>query len=430
MSSDEPAEPAEKARLLSGQRLAGYGAGIRHLSRSLISREPVKDSMTYHMQELGQWTSLCNLTHTVWGSGSLWVVAARLWLCSCLIAIIVAVSVPDPSELDGSKFTEIATFLRVFISLLLGFFMAASVKRWWACVESFIGLCGTLRNLQMMLLACDAPKHEVTQALGYGVTSAKLLSLELHVQALPSEQQTIAERKGWQDLREKVEESDQDLGFAKLKPEEVDALQQLSDPAGTLWIWIGTYLGTLAGRGHVRALAGPIFARCMVLSSQGLDKILKVRSCITVQAPFIYVQMLSSLVHISNITSAISFGMSLGTAVAKYLVAYDMHIHISKKDLGSAEASVELQALLVSFVFGAVGPVVYQALLEVSVAIAQPFSNSKALVPTDRILEQLVKDLNDGMSAKALCAAACIVHVEREFEGDGQVDGDGDAHGD
>lgn len=422
MSSDEP----EKARLLSGQRLAGYGAGIRHLSRSLISREPVKDSMTYHMQELGRWSSLCNLTHTVWGSGSLWVVAARLWLCSCVVAIIIAITVPDPSQMDGSKFTEIATFLRVFISLLLGFFMAASVKRWWSCVESFIGLCGTLRNLQMMLLACDAPKHEVERTLGYGVTSAKLLSLELHVQALPSEQQTIAERKGWQDLREQVHEND--LGLAKLQPEEVDALQQLSDPAGTLWIWIGTYLGTLAGRGHVRALAGPIFARCMVLSSQGLDKILKVRSCITVQAPFIYVQMLSSLVHISNITSSISFGMTLGTTVAKYLVANDMHI-FTKKGVNRAEASVELQSLLVSFVFGAVGPVVYQALLEVSVAIAQPFSNSKALVPTDRILEQLVKDLNDGMSAKTLCASSCIVHVDKEFEGE-PLDADNDGQGD
>jgi len=379
--------------LLHGQAIPSYGSRIAQMSRSLVYREPVKDAMTYHTQSLTQWTSLSDLSHTVWGSKSLWVIAARLWLTSTLVAVILVVSVPDPTEMDVGKFTDITTFLRVFVSLLLGFFMAASVKRWWACVEAFIGLCGTVRNLQMMLLACNAPRNEVEQALRYGVISAKLLHMELHVQALPSQEQAAADRKGWQDLISQ----DHDDSLAKLLPEEAKALQVTSDSAGTLWIWIGTYVGSLAARGHVRALAGPIFARCMVLSSQGLDKILRVRSCITVQAPFIYVHMLSSLVHISNITSAVSFGLTFGTVVARRQVANNVHL-ITEKGAERIETSFDLQALTVAFVFGAVGPLVYQALLEVSIAIAQPFSNSKALVPTERIVEKLVADLHDGMS--------------------------------
>jgi len=417
MASDGSAEPEKRSLLkFAAGRVGGYGSeSLRHISRRLIYREPVKDAMTYHVSELSQWTSLCNLTHTVWGSSSLWETAAKLWIVSTVIAVTVAMSVPDPSQMDVGKFTEITTFLRVFVSLLLGFFMAASVKRWWACVEAFIGLCGTVRNLQMMLLACDAPDDEVQHVLRHGVVSAKLLSLELSVQALPFKEQAEAEEKGWTRMKD---ESTETGSIAKLLPREAKALQGISDPAGTLWIWIGTYLGAMAGRGHVKALAGPIFARCMVLSSQGLDRILRVRSCIAVQAPFIYVQMLSSLVHISNITSAVSFGLTSGTAVAKILVASEMHIFKFPKEVVKESATtLDLEAWMVAFVFGAIGPVVYQALLEVSIAIAQPFSNSKALVPTDRILETLENDLNDGMSANRFRASAQIIHVDKEFEG-------------
>merc|ERR1719468_162297 len=273
-----------------------------------------------------------------------------------------------------------------------------------------------------MLLACDAPDREMMKVLHYGVLSTRLLSLELSVQAMPGDQQADAEAAGWRALME--EENDSCPSKLKLdvtsrlSVHEAESLQRISDPAGTLWIWIGTYLGAMAGRGHVKALAGPIFARCMVLSSQGLDRILRVRSCIAVQAPFIYVQMLSSLVHISNITSAMSFGLTSGTAVAKILVASEMHIFKFPKEVVKESATtLDLEAWMVAFVFGAIGPVVYQALLEVSIAIAQPFSNSKALVPTDRILETLENDLSDGMSANRFRASAQIIHVDKEFEG-------------
>merc|ERR1719316_66234 len=61
------------------------------------------------------------------------------------------------------------------------------------------------------------------------------------------------------------------------------------------------------------------------------------------------------------------------------------------------QAATDMQTLLVSFFFSCFGPFVYQALLEVSIAIAQPFSNKDAVVPTERILNELEKDLHDAM---------------------------------
>jgi len=283
---------------------------------------------------------------------------------------------------------------------MIGFFMAASVKRWWRVVNAFINLCGTVRNLQMMLLACDAPDDEAKETLRFGVMSAKLLSLEFSVRVLPTQEQAAAEKQGWHDLEEEA----CDISLESLQPQEAEALKRTSDPSGTLWIWIGTYLGALAGRGHIHFLAGPILARCMVLSSQGLGYVLAARSSVTVQAPFIYAQMLASLVHISNICTAVSFGLTSGTFAAKRLAG------------NNQSTLIDLQDLLVAAVFGALGPVVYQALLEVSIAIAQPFSNSKALIRTDRLLEQLVTDLQDGIRSSISFRLSGTAGVQRGFE--------------
>merc|ERR1719197_2067786 len=124
------------------------------------------------------------------------------------------------------------------------------------------------------------------------------------------------------------------------------------------------------------------------------------------QAPFIYVQVLSSLVHINNIVNAVSFGLTWGAAVGTILVHWRMHIeHLtvgkdgSKVEAAQEQAEQEGGDLLVSFFFSCFGPFVYQALLEVSIAISQPFSNRDAVIPTDRMIKALEKDLREALLA-------------------------------
>merc|ERR1719181_1528421 len=83
-------------------------------------------------------------------------------------------------------------------------------------------------------------------------------------------------------------------------------------------------------------------------------------------------------------------GVSLGTL----LQHHRMHMFATERAT-EKEAATDGQSLLVAFFFSCFGPFVYQALLETSIAIAQPFSNSDAVVPTKRILNVLEKDLHD-----------------------------------
>jgi len=132
----------------------GKTSRVWSFTRGLIHREPVTDSMTYNSQDLASWNSLVYMSFTVWNRKSLWMTALKLMMLSAFVGIIVVASVEDPAALKVSKFDAISSFLRVFVGLLLGFFMSASVKRWWGCVEAFLGLCTTIRKMQMILCAC------------------------------------------------------------------------------------------------------------------------------------------------------------------------------------------------------------------------------------------------------------------------------------
>jgi predicted membrane chloride channel (bestrophin family) len=419
---DEPIRPFSA-------RAKEYGSAM---ARRLVYRDPVKDAMTYHTADLSSWNSLVFVTFTVWNRRSLWITAAKLLCLSIVVCFFTLVWLEDPAALKVSRFAKISSFLRVFVGLLLGFFMSASVKRWWACVEAFLALCGVCRKLQMALNACGVSDEHKHRILHYAVVSVWILHHELHVQALSEEEQEIANQQGWaaiasgENIHEEWQSGD-DRRFTSLSKEEISTLQSMSDPAGTLWVWIGAYVGNLAKDGAIKTLAPPSFSRCMALSGEGLDKILKIRSTITVQAPYIYVQMLASLVHLNNIINALSFGLTAGSSVGTWLAYHHWNIFQKKAEATGEQAMVDMQALLISFFFSCFGPFIYQALLEVSIAIAQPFSNEDAVVPTKRMLKALVQDLHDGFvpvfpplgTAPPVLAAASMF-----VEGDAEADDD------
>jgi len=359
----------------------------------------VLDSMTYHAADLTTWSSLMVGSFTVWRRHSLWMVTLKLFGVSLVVALMVLAISKDPAALQVSKFTAISNFLRVFVGLLLGFFMSVSVTRWWACAEAFQRLCGAVRCLQIHLNSCGVCEELQTQVLRYGVVSAWILHVQLHIEALPAEELAEGIDEGWEKLRT-CKGHDKTLG--KLLPEEFDILQRASDPPGVLWMWMGSLIGHMAEEGHIPGLASPTYGRILGMTLDGFNAIRDVRTSITVQAPYIYVQMLSSLVHINNIVNAISFGMTWGASMGTLLVYLGVKYRLRAPGEGSSnvvatheEATADMQTLLVSFFFSCFGPFIYQALLEVSIALAQPFSTKDAVVPTHRILRQLEKDLID-----------------------------------
>jgi len=366
-------------------------------AKNLDEDQEVVDCMTYQTHQLTTWTAFITPANTVWMNPTLWMMMLRLLFLSMLVAILVLFLVPDPVTLRTHKFTKISTFLNVFVGLLLGFFMSSSMNRWYSCASGFLELFDAIRNLQMQFFALGVEESKINLCIRYGVLSAHLLNMELHAEALPAGEREEAARAMWEQL--KAPEGETESGskrFNVMYPQEREVLEKVDDPSGLMWIWVGSLVGRLANDGHIPLMASPTYGRIIGLAQDAHGGIRQVRASISVQAPFIYVHMLATLVHINNLLNAVSFGFTVGTCASVILMfhkAHPAHDHVHATDV---HVYRDIQNVVVSFFYSMFGPFLYQALLEVAICIAQPFASEAGKIPMARLLARLEKDLNDG----------------------------------
>lgn len=309
-------------------------------------------------------------------------------LLSFVVAIIVFAAVPSAGKLHVDQLRQISRFMNAFVGLLLGFFMASSVNRWWACAEGFLILFDAIRALQMQLCALGVQEEKVRNCVRYGVVSAWILSWQLHTEALRDDEMDESSCHMWKRLETG---EGLDTFYASILPEELDVLRDIHDPAGLLWMWVGSFVARLAQDGDIPPMQSPTYGRIMNLATDAHGGIRRVRSSISVQAPYIYVQLLASLVHLNNFVNAFAFGLTFGATIG---LTYQLYFHSEQATI--ADSSWVAQSVLVSFFFSCFGPFIYQAMLEVSIVLAEPFSSPDGEIPTERLIKRLEKDLHDG----------------------------------
>lgn len=324
---------------------------------------------------------------------------AILVVIQWITALTVFHLVEDPSALKVSKFKQISIFLNVFVGLLLSFFMSSSINRWYACAGGFLELFDAIRNLQMQFFALGVREELITICMRYGCLSAHLLNMQLKSECMEEEQAKEYMKKQWDGMT-----WDGEIGpsfnIAFATPAERATLERVDDPACTLWIWVASRIGRMAQDQDIPGMATPTYGRIVGLVQNAHGGIRSVRASCQVQTPFIYVHLLASLVHINNILNAISFGLTMGISVAVWLAGRKTKGFSDKemfKPASPKEVAQDLQNLVVVFFFSVFGPLLYQALLEVAICIAQPFAaQSRGSIPTRRLLNTLEKDLRDG----------------------------------
>merc|ERR1719310_652187 len=115
----------------------------------------------------------------------------------------------------------------------------------------------------------------------------------------------------WKEL----ESEEMDRKFGNLRTDEIELLRNIHDPAGLLWTWVASFVARLAQDGFVPPMQSPTYGRVMHHVVDAHTGIRKVRSSLSVQAPYIYVHLLASLVHLNNVVNAISFGIAWGASL-------------------------------------------------------------------------------------------------------------------
>jgi len=226
--------------------------------------------------------------------------------------------------------------------------------------------------------------------------------MEAHRDAVtPPERQTLLDDEWARMLEERpglVACNEEDLLTKMLGKE-------YGQPSAAIWTWVSSKIGHMAQSGEIPAMATPTFGRIMGIVHGAYRGVRTVKGSVTVQAPFVYVHMLSTLVHLNNFVNAFSFGLITGVAcgtvaqedpaMARILNEAGAHIHYTK-DASQKEAHVDIQNFIVSFILSILGPFLYTALLEVAITLAQPFNHEHGTFPVIKMIENLERDLVDG----------------------------------
>merc|ERR1719291_478789 len=361
--------------------------------------------MTYRADVLTSWTSLFQLrgVKTAFSSPTAWQAMGRLLLLSIVVAVLLLIVVPNPAQMKTSKFQQIAVFLRVFVGLLLGFFLSTSVNRWFECTQGFLELYDSIRSLQVQLLALGVPEEQREKVMRYATVSGWLLGMTLQIEALQCEEdKERAAEDMYDSLRSDVElASDRDSDdhvtekrFNVLEDEEIEIIKKMGDPASMMWIWVASYIGRMAMDGWIPPMQSPTYGLIILCVEKAQSAIRSVRQSVLVQAPFIYVHLLSSLVHVNNMVNGVSFGIVLGAFIGTCLQYHGVSgvysTNSKEKDLVS-----DFENLIISFFICVVGPFLYHVILEVCICISQPFASEDSQIPTDRLMQRLQKDLVD-----------------------------------
>jgi len=362
-----------------------------------LEAQGIVDTMLYSTQKLTSWEVFGISSLTVWYNSKLWFMMLRLAGIAVLVQLATVFLVPDPVILKVSRFTEISKFLNVVVGLLLGFFLSSSMNRWYTCVNGFLTLLDAIRNLQMQFTALGVPEPETILCLRYGLSSAWLLYGQLVTENKKGEAGRTASDQMWQAMSMKVARIDRSGNTMMLAQWEIDALKKTRDPPGIVWMWVAALIGRLAQDGWIPPMPSPTYGRVMNLCQEAHAGIREVRAAISVQSPFPYTHALATLVQINNLLNAVTFGVVSGLAISTSLAYHGVRLPGQASVVARGrDQHQDMQTMAVTFMYCSLGPLLYQALLLISVQLAQPFEHGEAWIPMDRLADQLEQDMCNG----------------------------------
>lgn len=368
----------------------------------------IHDSMTYNTKTLTTWRVFFSNERTVWLKPELWHMMLKLSGVALLTCICTLLFVPNPAVFKTAKFTAVSKFLNVVVGLLLGFFLSSSMVRWHNTVNGFLGLLDSLRNLHVQFLALGVRDADLINVIRYGYGSAWLLYEQLIMDTRFITTGNCDRDGMWDRIGRKKARLDRTGTTAVLTAGEINVLRLAHDPPHILWTWVGVLLGGLAQDGWIPPMNSPTYGRIMNICQNAHAHIREVKLCINVQAPLSYCHTLSTLVHINNLLSALTMGIVSGLAIGTALLANDIHFHdslpLAQKHAHASmrESDQDWQNLAVTGIYCFFGPLLYQALLMISMFLAQPFQSEDAEIPMKTLLYQLEVDLCDSRDSVRL----------------------------
>jgi len=441
--------PEEETKPLLGKKsfaaLVSSEKAKAALGKLMQGKPKSKEHLVYNPHYLTSWAIFTARFGTVFSDRKIWYITAGLIAVAMGSGTMLFLAVPRPQDLETDFLFEVVLYFKVFIAFMLGLFMQSCLKRWFACMVALTDFLLAIRKLSWMLDSAGVPADQRDAAQRYMILSCYLLENEITGIWVDDPEKVKAR---WTALASYLTEErlvhDYEL---VLLESEVDHDQR----AARVWIWIGQIVTGV----DKQYMAAPMKGALMGTVNEATKVIMDIKNYVQFQLPYMYCQMLAFFVHLNNILIALACGAAVAVtlatlgsdgplgepgALAGALAgghgghgsqdhgdsggdagggAADMHLftiagHVVRAywdDVPRRKIYRAVQAILGQLFILLIQPIIYQAFLEISSTLCDPFTHPVYGMP----LHQNIEELRLQIMAGNLLAAQDLDTIEADY---------------
>jgi len=326
--------------------------------------------LRYDMKKLVKWsailTSLSSGTVFTMDTTALMNVVLMFGIASfaCIVTVLAHIDNWEAlQKLDTDPLETLAAQITAFVPFVLALYVSLTLSRWWALRTAALGkVFDAFANISM-IISCELYDKKWlelrTQVAKYGFASVQLLM------------QAARMKENLKTL------TDGDM----LTPIEVNAISQLTDlwqRPMILWAWIMRVC--VSAMDHNKSPA-PRTSAVMAECVQAREGMATINTYLDTQLPFAYVHLITLLVNVQNIVVSVKGGIIFATSCPgrNYFVMVQQIVTVS----------------LVCFI--------YQALLQISYMILDPFGDDVLDFPIKAYGAYLAATVDAMMEAQPEC---------------------------
>jgi len=335
------AEPTEETSLLS----PGAQAAATQLE------EKARIYKNYDVNELASVRVFTKWTGTVFQDKGLWMeTGALMGIYVLMFMLCYCVKWEGFSQFVGKE-ESVRAFIAMFstlIGLLLSFYTALNLQRWWKMREGVHDIeCACARLMLLISQTCTRDPKLLSAVHRYSRASLWLV---------------FAASQDHEHPREEAVER------GMLTEDEAEQLRKLNPhmtfvQASTLWVWLANLVTRLNEQGLTKG--PPHFCALLAAVEMGRNGIANIETYLTTQIPMPYVHLLCFMVKLHNILLA-----SLMAVVGVSLLGSSHHINPLS---GVIEGSVAGVPLFRTCFRGFFMPFLYNCILVINTGVTDPF---------------------------------------------------------
>jgi hypothetical protein len=358
------------------------------LMEILKGKPRINRHLVYNPQEMCSWEIMRKYHGTVLADQKIWQVAGGLLFVAASSVCLVFLFVPRPQDLKMSSFFSLVLYFKVFIAFMLGMYMSFCLKRWWMCMQTLTDFFLGIRKISFFLNSAGVPEETRNAMQRLSMMSAYLLENE--VTSIFTTDPEEREKK-WRDLVVLMKED------GLVHDEELQTLEQEVEHdsrALVVWTWVACHVT------HVD-LPPPLRGSLYELITKQTDLVTQIKTFLIFQLPYMYSHMLATFVHLNNIMIAVACGVGIAISIADTVQGWSwwskdrQGVQVPGSIKPRTQVYVGFQMIFVHLMTLFVQPLIYQAFLEISSMLCDPFTHQTYGVPIHDCIFETKRLIND-----------------------------------